>query len=276
MRLLAISDLHLSQAANRDALLSMGDHGEDWLIVAGDTAEKLEYHELAFQELNKRFGKLIWVPGNHDLWTVRREGECAKRGVEKYNALVELARSFGVTTPEDPFLKWPMHAGESNGSLIIAPLFLLYDYSFRPKAVAKKDMKEWVREKHAECSDEFLLHPEPYESREDWCWFRCSMTAAKLSRISENCKTILVNHWPLRLDIIDVPRVPRFTPWCGTVITHNWHRRFRASVVVSGHLHTRRTDIIDGCRFEEVSLGYKRQWNVDYGIDYYLREIISD
>jgi calcineurin-like phosphoesterase family protein len=253
----------------------MGDHGEDWLIVAGDTSEKLEYHQLAFQELNKRFGKIIWVPGNHDLWTVHREGEYAKRGVDKYNALIELARSHGVTTPEDPFLKWPMKVREGRDSLMIAPLFLLYDYSFRPKSIEKKDVKEWVRQKHAECSDEFLLHPEPYESREDWCWSRCKMTANKLSSISENYKTILVNHWPLRLDIIDIPRVPRFTPWCGTVITRNWHKKYRAAVVVSGHLHTRRTDIIDDCRFEEVSLGYKRQWNVDYGIDYYLREIIS-
>jgi predicted phosphodiesterase len=276
MRLLAISDLHLSQVANRNALFSMRDHGEDWLIIAGDTSEKLEYHELAFQELSKRFGKLIWVPGNHDLWTVHREDEYAIRGVEKYRALVELARSFAVTTPEDPFVEWPTNGDEINDSVIIAPLFLLYDYSFRPKTVAKKDMREWVRKKHAECSDEFFLHPNPYESREDWCWSRCNMTANKLSNVNENCKTILINHWPLRLDIIDIPRIPRFTPWCGTMITRSWHQKYSASVVVSGHLHTRRTDFIDGCRFEEVSLGYKRQWNVNYGIDYYLREIISD
>ena len=40
-------------------------------------------------------------------------------------------------------------------------------------------------------------------------------------------------------------------------------QKYNAAVVVSGHLHTRRTDFIDGCRFEEVSLGYKRQWDVE-------------
>jgi hypothetical protein len=30
--------------------------------------------------------------------------------------------------------------------------------------------------------------------------------------------------------------------------------------VVTGHLHVRRTDFIDGVRFEECSLGYPRQW----------------
>ena len=127
---------------------------------------------------------------------------------------------------------------------------------------------------HAECSDEFLLHPTPYESREQWCKARCDFSIDKLSDIPLTSTTVLINHWPLRLDLINLPRVPRFTPWCGTKITHDWHKKFRASVVISGHLHTRRTDFIDECRFEEVSLGYKRQWNPELGIDYYLRQIM--
>ncbi|WP_428669704.1 hypothetical protein [Roseibium sp.] len=51
--------------------------------------------------------------------------------------------------------------------------------------------------------------------------------------------------------------------------------RFNASVVVSGHLHTRRTDWRDGARFEEVSLGYPRQWDQQKGMAFYLRSILS-
>ena len=68
MRLLAIGDLHLSNPVNRDALLEIPDHRDDWLILAGDLAESLENQDLAFRELGRRFAKLIWVPGNHDLW----------------------------------------------------------------------------------------------------------------------------------------------------------------------------------------------------------------
>jgi hypothetical protein len=32
-------------------------------------------------------------------------------------------------------------------------------------------------------------------------------------------------------------------------------------VVVYGHLHIRRTTQYDGVRFEEVSLGYPREWS---------------
>lgn len=39
MRLLAIGDLHLANAANRQALAALPAHPEDWLIVAGDVSE---------------------------------------------------------------------------------------------------------------------------------------------------------------------------------------------------------------------------------------------
>ena len=41
MRLLAISDLHLSYEVNRTALAELRPHRDDWLIVAGDLAESL-------------------------------------------------------------------------------------------------------------------------------------------------------------------------------------------------------------------------------------------
>ena len=80
----------------------------------------------------------------------------------------------------------------------------------------------------------------------------------------------------MRADLIRMPRIPRFTPWCGTVLTDDWHRRFQAVAVVTGHLHTRRTDVVDECRFEEVSLGYPRQWQWDGGIDSYFRVVLGN
>jgi hypothetical protein len=54
---------------------------------------------------------------------------------------------------------------------------------------------------------------------------------------------VLVGHYPLREDLIRTPHIPRFTPWCGTRRTADWHNnRYRAVVAVSGHLHVRRTD----------------------------------
>jgi hypothetical protein len=53
---------------------------------------------------------------------------------------------------------------------------------------------------------------------------------------------------------------PEFAQWCGTELTADWHLRFRAAAVVYGHLHIPRTTWHDGVRFEEVSVGYPREW----------------
>ena len=84
----------------------------------------------------------------------------------------------------------------------------------------------------------------------------------------------ILNHFSLREELVRLWRIPRFSLWCGTKRTEDWHRRFRAKVVVYGHLHMRATDWIDGVRFEEVSLGYPKHWRVEDGMDAYLREIL--
>jgi hypothetical protein len=85
---------------------------------------------------------------------------------------------------------------------------------------------------------------------------------------------VLVGHWPLRRDLVRLGRVPRYAPWCGTRLTEDWHVRFGAAVVVSGHLHARATDVRDGVRFEEVSVGYPRDWDATRGLASYLRRIL--
>lgn len=272
MRLLAISDLHLAGEVNRDSVAALPAYPDDWLIVAGDVAERFDHLALAFAEFTRRFAKVIWVPGNHELWCVPEEtGAAPLRGVARYQALVALARSFGVMTPEDPYPVW----NGPGGPCVIAPLFLLYDYSFRPEGMARDAVVAWAAELRNVCTDEMLLDPAPFASRDDWCAARLRLSEARLAALDPALPTVLVNHFPLRDDLIHIPRAPRFTPWCGTKATADWHRRFRAKVVVSGHLHVRRTDRRDDTRFEEVSLGHPRQWDHRLGLAHYLREILA-
>ncbi len=273
MTIKAISDLHLASAANRDALLELPDFGDDWLIVAGDVAERFEHMQLAFATLTRKFAKVFWVPGNHDLWAIPEErGAPALAGEERYQALVQCARDHGIVTPEDPYETWTGPGGPT----VVAPLFLLYDYSFRPDHVSRDEVVAWAREEGAVCADEMFLNHAPFESRDHWCERRCEETERRLSEIPDGMPTILINHFPMRSDLIHIPRAPRFTPWCGTRRTEDWHIRFNARVVISGHLHTRRTDWRDGTRFEEVSLGYPRQWDQNLGIAPYLRDILPE
>src|SRR5579872_2171642 len=133
MKLYAISDLHLLSRVNREALEALPAYKEDWLIVAGDIGETLQLHRYALSLLTRRFAKVIWVPGNHDLWTLpsASSSEQHERGEAKYQQLVATCREYGVFTPEDPYAIWP---GEHAPAMLV-PLFLLYDYSFRPDDV---------------------------------------------------------------------------------------------------------------------------------------------
>jgi len=269
VKLLAISDLHLGHEANRLALAGVSDHHDDWLIVAGDVGETFAHVELAWRTLRPRFGRIFWTPGNHELWTSAHDEGERSRGAARYEALVALCRAHGVVTPEDPFETWP-----GDGQTVIAPIFTLYDYSFRPDDVTEAEAVAWARESGVLCSDERLLAPDPFPSRAAWCHDRVRITRARLDAIPPDRPTVLASHFPLRYDLARPPRIPRFSIWCGTRLTEDWGARYRARVLVSGHLHLRSTLTRDGIRCEEVSLGYPREWSRHRSFDSFLREIL--
>ncbi len=255
-RLLAISDLHLRYPENKELLSYLRpDSPEDWLIVAGDVAESVADVVSALGVLRERFAQVIWTPGNHELWTTR-DDNIQLRGEERYRALVARCQTLGVITPEDDYPVW---TGGVDGPVTVAPLFVLYDYSFRPEGAMTKDESLAVAyESGAVCLDEVLLHPDPHGSREAWCSARLKETERRLSQVDRSIPTVLVNHYPLIREPTRLLRYPEFAQWCGTEHTSDWHRRFGAVAVVYGHLHIRRTSWHDGVRFMEVSMGYPR------------------
>jgi 3',5'-cyclic AMP phosphodiesterase CpdA len=256
-RLLALSDLHVSFPDNRKIVEGLHpDSDEDWLLLAGDVGELSPDIEWALRTLSARFAKVVWTPGNHDLWTHRAD-PLQLRGERRYLHLVELCRRLGVSTPEDPYPVWT----GPGGPVTIAPLFLLYDYSFLPPgARTKEEGLARAYETGVVCTDEALLHPDPYPSREAWCWARVETTMRRLADLDTELPVVFVNHYPLVRDPTNVLWYPQFAQWCGTTRTHDWHVRYRAAVVIYGHLHIPRVTWHDGVRFEEVSLGYPREW----------------
>jgi hypothetical protein len=144
--------------------------------------------------------------------------------------------------------------------LVIVPLFVLYDYSFRPDgAHTKEEGLAMAYQAGLMGTDERHLYPDPYPSREAWCQARIDATLPRLAALDPALPTILVSHFPLTREPTRILRYPAFAQWCGTEQTAGWHLRFRAQAVVYGHLHIPRTTWQDGVRFEEVSLGYPRE-----------------
>ncbi|QLJ03905.1 metallophosphoesterase [Streptomyces sp. NEAU-sy36] len=255
-QLLAISDLHISYPENRRLVEELRGGEEDWLIVAGDIAETVEDIRWTLATLAGRFRKVLWAPGNHDLWTHPKD-TVTLRGVARYEHLVDVCRELGVVTPEDPYPVW--HG--AGGPAVVAPLFLGYDYSFLPAGCATKaEGLAYAESTGIVCNDEYLLHPDPYPTREAWCRDRVARTEERLAALPAGLPTVLANHYPLDRHPTEVLWHPEFAMWCGTTLTADWHRRFRVATMVYGHLHIPRTTWHDGVRFTEVSVGYPREW----------------
>ncbi|MEV0372194.1 metallophosphoesterase [Streptomyces sp. NPDC050636] len=256
-KLVAVSDLHVRYRENRDIVEGLRpESDDDWLLIAGDVGEFIADIRWALTLLSDRFAKVVWVPGNHELWTPAND-PVQLRGVARYDHLVEICRELGVVTPEDPYPVWE---GEG-GPVAIAPLFLLYDYTFRMPGLHSKEAALAVAdEAGVMCTDEFFLHPDPYPTREAWCQARLAATEARLAAVPQELPTVLVNHFPLVREPTRPLWHPEFALWCGTEASADWPRRFRAAAVVYGHLHIPRLLICDGVPHQEVSLGYPREW----------------
>ncbi|QFG26645.1 metallophosphoesterase [Actinomadura sp. WMMB 499] len=255
--LYAISDLHVGFPDNRafvDGLRPVS--GGDWLIVAGDVAERFDDVEWTLRTLAGRFEKVIWTPGNHELWTIK-DDPVPLRGEARYRRLVDMCREHGVATPEDPYPVW---TGDG-GPVTIAPLFVLYDYTFRPEGASTKEKAlEIAHEAGVVCTDEIYLHPDPHPTRDAWCDARIAYSERRMAELEPGARTVLVNHWPLIREPTRVLWYPEFAQWCGSERTADWHVRFGAVSVVYGHLHIPRTIWADGVPHVEVSVGYPREW----------------
>ena len=274
-RLLAVSDLHIGHPENRAVVEGIRPTTPgDWLLVAGDVGEQAEDIGWALGLLADRFAQVVWAPGNHELWTYPGD-PLDLRGEQRYRHLVELCRGLGVLTPEDPY---PVFEGHG-GPVRVAPLFLLYDYTFRPPgARTTAEGLAYAHRTGVVCNDEFLLHADPHPSREAWCRLRVAATEKRLAECvaadPDGPPLVLVNHYPLVREPTRILRYPEFAQWCGTVATADWHLRFPVAAMVYGHLHIPRTTWHDGVRFEEVSLGYPREWQARTTVRPLLRDVL--
>lgn len=270
-RLVAVSDLHIGYGANRQVVQGLRPrHPGDWLIVAGDVCEKVADLQWALGTLAERFERVVWTPGNHELWTHPND-PVQLRGVERYEHLVEVCRALGVLTPEDPFALWDGPGGQA----AVAPLFVLYDYSWTaPGTTTKAQSLAAAAASGFLARDEELLHPDPFATREDWCRARVAETSRRLAAVPEGVPLVLASHWPLHRAATRPLRYPAFAQWCGTDLTSEWHVRFPVAVAVYGHLHIPRTFVLDGVPFVEVSLGYPRQWQARGDHEYEPHQVL--
>ena len=173
-----------------------------------------------------------------------------------------MCRRFGVLTPEDEFPVWP----GAGGPVTVAPLFMLYDYSFLPDGADSKESAlgrgarrpGWSAPTSAGCT--------PTRTRRSRVVPARVAATERLASPGAPGPVVLVSHWPLLRPPDAALRHPEFAPWCGTTADRGLAPASRGRRRVYGHLHIPRTTRHDGVRFEEVSVGYPREWQRRGGI----------
>jgi len=113
-----VSDIHVDYPQNLEWVLGLDCHEyqADVLLLAGDVSEDMNLLERVLRGCLERFAKVMFVPGNHDLWVRRCTYDCS---LAKFGRILELCGELGVAT--EPF--------EYEGAEFL-PLFSWYDFSF--------------------------------------------------------------------------------------------------------------------------------------------------
>ena len=134
MRVWATSDLHIDYKENRTWLLELSDldFANDVLIIAGDITPDLQAMRAFFRAIVPKFHKVLFVPGNHDLWLYQKDAE---QSLDKFHKVLQLANEEGVQTT--PFY---------STALSIVPIFSWYDFSFgQPNDAIKRAWQDFKR-----------------------------------------------------------------------------------------------------------------------------------
>lgn len=242
MRVFALSDVHVDYAANAKwiADLSLADYRDDVLILAGDVSDILMVLGWCLRTLTARFSKVLFVPGNHDLWVVRDEGH--KTSLDKFQEVAAVVHSSGAS----------MQAFRSRG-VAIMPLLGWYDYSFGEPTQELKSM--WM-DYHA------CRWPVGFGERQIAAHFAL-MNGGHAGVSGE--KTITFSHFLPRIDVMPsfIPREKRLLyPVLGSALLEGQLRALNSSVHIYGHSHVNRSIDIDGVSYINNALGYPTETRI--------------
>lgn len=129
-RIWGISDLHVDYADNLAAIeqWSDWDFQQDSLLVAGDLTDKLELLGRCLALCRKKFARVGFVPGNHEMWV---KGPLPRvDSLTKWASIQHVCTEEGISTQSFditgkhpatviPLLSWYETAADAGGSLFL-------------------------------------------------------------------------------------------------------------------------------------------------------------
>jgi predicted phosphodiesterase len=239
MRIFAVSDIHIDYDVNARwiANLSTSEYQDDVLILAGDVTDTLRMLDWCLGTLARRFKKVLFVPGNHELWVIREGPE--KNSLQKFDEVCTVAESSGASMK--PF--------RERGVSII-PLLTWYDYSFGEPGEQLRSM--WMD--YRACR-----WPSGYTEKDVAAHF-AAFNDKQVSLAGD--KVITYSHFLPRIDLM-----PAFISCAGRVLypilgsarLDGQLRRLNSQIHVYGHSHVNRNVTIDGVSYINNAFGYPNE-----------------
>ena len=264
MRLFIISDIHIDFEENSIWLqrLSHQEYTEDALILAGDITHDPNNLQNMLADLRRRFARLFFVPGNHDLWL--NNGNF-NDSLEKLEHVLSLCREADITIE-------PQRTGEAGD----------------PSAVWVVPLLSWYAQPH-EGEDTLYLH-KPGEDADNRMWADNYYIRWPFNDVGpsayfyQNTRSIVdqkydapvisFSHFLPRQDVMfsenrqrDLERIRKFDrnpPFnfsrvAGSTLIEKQIRRLKSVIHVYGHQHINRDRTIDGVRYIAHCLGYPNE-----------------
>jgi predicted phosphodiesterase len=242
MRVFAVSDLHVDHDVNAKWVreLSSMDYVDDVLIVAGDLTDTLPRLDWCLRTLANRFRKVLFVPGNHELWLIRDSGVATS--FDKFSRVVDVVQASGAS----------METYRLPG-LAVVPLMSWYDYSFGQPCAHLQAV--WM-DYHA------CRWPPGFSVPRIAAHFM-AMNPDHESLSGE--RLITFSHFLPRIDVMPsfIPPESRILyPVLGSNLIETRLRAMSSSLHVYGHSHVNRNVVIDGVNYVNNALGYPAETRI--------------
>jgi predicted phosphodiesterase len=242
MRIHALSDIHIDYDENARwiANLSITEYQDDVLILAGDVTDTLPLLDWCLSALAKRFYKVLFVPGNHDLWVVREDRE--KNSLQKFDDICAVVESSGAS----------MQAF-CNQDVSIIPVLGWYDYSFGEPSEELKSI--WMD--YRACR-----WPSGFTEKDVAAYFGAFNN--KQVNLAGG-KVITYSHFLPRIDLMPgfIPNAKKLLyPVMGSSQLDLQLRQFNPNIHVYGHSHVNRQVSIDGVSYINNAFGYPSETGI--------------
>lgn len=241
MKVFAVSDVHVDYQTNKRWLLGLSslDYQNDVLILAGDLTDDLHILEQCFRSLSSKFNKVLFVPGNHELWVVRDKTQTS---LQKFDRVLEISAACGIST--DVY---------HQGRISIVPLFSWYDFSFGEPCEKLKTTWSDFR---------ICVWPDGYAEQDVTDYF-ISKNADKLA--TTNHVLISFSHFLPRIDLMPSyihPSQRYLYPILGSASLGEQISVLKPKIHVYGHSHVNRRVEIEGVCYINNAFGYPSETRI--------------